>query len=46
MDVADGGVPISCLVTSASLRGSHAVIPLSTLTQQRVINCCDLMDSA
>ena len=38
MDVADGGVPISCLVTSASLHDSQAATPLSTLTQQRVIN--------
>lgn len=46
MDVADGGVPISCLVTSASLHDSQAAIPLSTMTVQRVDHCYDLMDSA
>lgn len=46
MDVADGGVPISCLVSSASLHDSQAAIPLATMTQQRVTNCYDLMDSA
>ncbi len=46
MDVADGRVPISCLVTSASLHDSQAAIPLATLTVQRVDHCYDLMDSA
>ena len=46
MDVADGGVPISCLVSSASLHDSQAAIPLATMTDQRVDNCYDLMDSA
>ena len=46
MDVADGGVPISCLVTSASLHDSQAAIPLATMTAQRVHHCYDLMDSA
>lgn len=46
MDTADGGVPISCLVTSASLHDSQAAIPLARLTEQRVDNCYDLMDSA
>ncbi len=46
MDVANGGVPISCVVSSASLHDSQAAIPLATMTQQRVANCYDLMDSA
>ena len=46
MDTADGGVPISCLVTSASLHDSQAAIPLARLTEQRVDNCYELMDSA
>ena len=46
MDVADGGVPISCLVTSASLHDSQAALPLANMTQQRVTYCYDLMDSA
>ncbi len=46
MDVADGGVPISCLVSSASLHDSQAAIPLAIITGQRVDHCNDLMDSA
>ena len=46
MDVADGGVPISCLVSSASLHDSQAAIPLATMTGQRVDHCYDLMDGA
>ena len=46
MDVADGGVPISCIVSSASLHDSQAAIPLATMTAQRVLNLYDLMDSA
>ena len=46
MDVADGGVPTSCLVSSVSLHNSQAAIPLVTVTQQRVTNCYDLTDSA
>ncbi len=45
MDTADGEVPISCLVTSASLHDSQAAIALASLTQRRVDNCYDLMDS-
>ncbi|MXX57655.1 MAG: transposase [Rhodothermaceae bacterium] len=33
MDTADGGVPISCLVTSASLHDSQAAIPLASVTE-------------
>jgi transposase len=46
LDVADGGVPISCLLTSASLHDSQAAIPLTHLTAGRVTNLYDLMDSA
>jgi len=46
MDVADGGVPISCLVSSAFLHDSQAANPLAIMTDQRVDNCYDLMDSA
>jgi hypothetical protein len=46
LDVADGDIPISCLMTSASLHDSQAAIPLATITAQRVTNCYDLMDSA
>ena len=46
LDVADGGIPISCLLTSASLHDSQAAIPLATMTVARLTNLYDLMDSA
>ncbi len=46
IDTCDGDIPISCLLTSASLHDSQAAIPLATLTASRVINLYDLMDSA
>jgi hypothetical protein len=46
LDVADGGVPISCLLTAASLNDSQAAIPLASMTAARVTNLYDLMDSA
>jgi hypothetical protein len=46
IDVADGGIPISALLTSASLHDSQAAIPLATITAQRVTSLYDLMDAA
>jgi hypothetical protein len=46
IDVADGDIPVSCLLTSASLHDSQAAIPLARITAQRVTNLYDLMDSA
>jgi hypothetical protein len=46
IDAADGQIPISCILTSASLHDSQAAIPLARLTSQRVTNLYDLMDSA
>ena len=46
LDVADGQIPISCILTSASLHDSQAAIPLAELSAQRVTNLYDLMDSA
>jgi hypothetical protein len=46
LDVADGDIPISGLLTSASLHDSQVAIPLATLTAGRVNNLYDLMDSA
>ncbi len=46
IDTADNGVPISCLITSASIHDSQASLPLSLITEQRVTNLYDLMDSA
>ena len=43
---ADGGIPLSCMLTSASLHDSQVAIPLATMTAQRVTNLYDLMDSA
>jgi hypothetical protein len=46
LDVADGQVPISALLTSASLHDSQVAIPLAHMTAQRVTNLYDLMDCA
>jgi hypothetical protein len=46
IDAADGQIPISCILTSASLHDSQAAIPLASMTVQRVTNLYDLMDSA
>ena len=42
----DARIPISCLLTSASVHDSQAAIPLATLTASRVTSLYDLMDSA
>jgi len=46
IDTADGGIPISAILTSASVHDSRVAIPLATLTAQRVVNLYDLMDAA
>jgi len=46
IDAADGDIPVTCLLTSASLHDSQAAIPLAAMTALRVTNCYDLMDSA
>ena len=46
IDAADGQIPISCILTSASLHDSQAAIPLATMTDLRTTNFYDLMDSA
>lgn len=46
LDTIDGGIPVSALVTSASLNDSQAAIPLATITRERITNCYDLMDAA
>ena len=46
VDTADGGIPISCVMTSASSHDSQVAIPLGTLTAGRVENLYDLMDAA
>jgi len=46
IDSADGGIPISCVLTAASVHDSQAAIPLATMTAERVTSLYDLMDSA
>ena len=46
IDTADGDIPLTCLLTSASLHDSQAAIPLAQITAQRVTSLYDLMDSA
>ena len=46
IDVADGQIPISCLLTSASLHDSQVAIPLATMSAGRVESLYDVMDSA
>lgn len=45
IDTADCGIPVSALLTSASMHDSLAAIPLALMTAQRVTNCYDLMDA-
>ena len=46
LDTADCGVPISALLTSASVHDSQTAVPLATMTAARVTNLYDLMDAA
>ena len=46
IDTADGDIPVTCLLTSASVHDSQVAIPLATMTATRVTNCYDLMDTA
>jgi Transposase DDE domain/Transposase domain (DUF772) len=44
LDVADGQIPITCVLTSASLNDTQAAVPMALTTAQRVANLYDLMD--
>jgi hypothetical protein len=46
LDIADGGIPISALLTAASVHDGQAAIPLATMTAARVTSLYDVMDSA
>jgi hypothetical protein len=46
LDVGDGDVPLSALVTSASIHDSQVAIPLAAMTAGRVTSYYDLMDAA
>ena len=46
LDVANGQIPVSCVLTSASVHDSQVAIPLMTMTGDRVTYLYDLMDAA
>ena len=46
LDCIDGDIPISAILTSASLHDSQAAIPLAQMSSGRVTNLYDLMDAA
>jgi hypothetical protein len=46
IDAADGHIPISCVLTSASVHDSQVALPLAELIIQQVSSLYDLMDSA
>jgi hypothetical protein len=46
LDTADCGVPVTALLSSASMHDSKAAIPLSLISAQRVTNFYDVMDAA
>lgn len=47
IDTADGDIPVSAILTSASVHDSQVALPLSELTQQKLPHCCyELMDAA
>ncbi len=46
LDCIDGDIPISAVLTSASLHDSQVAIPLAQLSAERVTSLYDLMDSA
>jgi hypothetical protein len=45
-DVADGQIPVSVVLTSASVHDSQVAIPLATMSTRRVTYCYELMDAA
>jgi hypothetical protein len=46
LDTADCGIPVSALLTSASVHDSQVAVPLSLMTAKRVTHLYDLMDAA
>jgi transposase len=46
LDIIDGCIPVSALLTSASIHDSQVAIPLATITSKKITNLYDLMDSA
>jgi hypothetical protein len=45
LDVADGQIPVSAIITGANVHDSQAAIPLMTMSSARVTYLSDLMDS-
>jgi hypothetical protein len=46
LDCIDGDIPISAILSSASLHDSQVAIPLAQMSSKRVSNLYDLMDAA
>jgi hypothetical protein len=46
IDVASGQIPVSCVLTSASVHDSQVAIPLMTMTSARIIYLYEVMDAA
>ena len=46
IDTADGDLPISAILTSASVHDGQVALPLSQITEQRISHCYDIMDAA
>jgi hypothetical protein len=46
LDVMDGDLPVSAILSSASLHDSQVAIPLAQMSAERVVNLYDLMDAA
>ena len=46
VDWSDAGVPLSAILSSASMDDSQAAIPLCQMTEQRVQACYEVMDAA
>jgi len=46
LDCVDGDIPVSAILTSASLHDSQVAIPLAQMTRERITNLYDLMDAA
>jgi len=46
VDVIDGEIPVSAILTSASTHDSQVAIPLMQMTGRRVVSCYQLMDAA
>src|SRR5215469_2936679 len=45
VDVVDGHIPISCVLTSDWLNDNQVAIPLAEMSARRVTSCYDLMDA-